>query len=156
MNIIEESRNGGDMAKYTYIYANVFDSRNLERVRLGSNVKILPLSRTSILVNVTNGEEAQRVIRRIPGLRKIMLQFEVDSDLCNGCYNCVAACPANSLDELITNWEEPFNTEKYVLRIINGDLSANRVDKCRRVTGDKNCQTCMLACPFNAVNVKSY
>lgn len=143
------------MAKCTYIYASVFDVKNVERVRLGDKIRILPLSRTSILVSVVNGEEAQRIVRRIPGVRKIMLQFDVENDLCNGCYNCVAACPANSLDEIITNWDEPFTTDKYVLRIINGDLSPSRADKCRRVTGDKNCQTCMLACPFKAVNVKS-
>lgn len=144
------------MATCTYVYANVFDARSAERARLGEKIRIFPLSRTSILVRVANGEEAQRIVRRIPGIRKIMLQFDIDNDLCNGCYNCVAACPANSFDELITSWDESFTTDKYVLRVINGDLSANRVDKCRRVTGDKNCQTCMLACPFKAVNVKSF
>jgi len=63
--------------------------------------------------------------------------------------------PANSLDELIKNWDEPPTSEKYVLRIKNGTLSANRLDKCRRVTGDKSCETCMLACPYEAISIKS-
>jgi ferredoxin len=144
------------MAKCTYVYANVFDSRTAEKVRLGENVRVFPIGRTSILVRVLNGEDAQRIVRRIPGVRKIVLQFDIDNDLCIGCYNCVAACPGNTINELVTNWDEPITTDMFVLRIINGDLVANRVDKCRRVTGDKNCQTCMLACPFKAVNVKSY
>lgn len=144
------------MSKCTYIYANVFDSKSVERLNLGANVRVLPISRTSILIRVVNGDDAQKIVRRIPGVRKIMLQFEIDTGLCSGCYNCVAACPGNTIDELVTNWDEPLTTDKFVLRITNGDLSVNRADKCRRVTGDKNCQTCMLACPFKAVNVKSY
>ncbi|MEM3702840.1 MAG: 4Fe-4S binding protein [Candidatus Bathyarchaeia archaeon] len=144
------------MAKNTYIYANVYDSRNAERARLGDNVRIFPISRNSILVRVTNGEEAQKIVKRIPGMRKILLEYEVDANSCHGCNNCVVACPANVPNELITNWDEPFTTDKYVLRIINGDVSPNKVDKCKRVTGDKNCQTCMLACPRKAIEVKSY
>lgn len=144
------------MAKHTYIFANVYDSRNAERARLGDNVRIFSLSRNSILVKVTDGDEAQKIVRRIPGMRKILLQYEIDIGSCHGCNNCVVACPANVPNELLTSWDEIFTTDKYVLRIVNGDVSPNKVDKCRRVTGDKNCQTCMLACPRKAIEVKSY
>jgi len=142
------------MTKCTYIYSTAYDSRRVKRTHLGDTVRISPLSRTSLLINVVNGSNIQKV-RRIPGIRKIVMQLEVDDDLCRGCSNCVSACPANSLDELIKNWDEPPTSEKYVLRIKNGTLSANRLDKCRRVTGDKSCETCMLACPYGAISIKS-
>lgn len=142
------------MTKHVYIYSIVFDSRNAERINLGNRVHVSPLSRTELLINLVNGNNMQTV-RRIPGIRKIALQFDIDEDLCNGCNNCVSACPANSLDELITNWDEQPASDKYVLRITNGNLSANRLDKCKRITGDKNCKTCALACPFEAISIKS-
>lgn len=140
--------------KHTYVYSVVFDARNAERTNLGSSVRISSLSRTEVLVNIANPDDVQKV-RRIPGMRKIALQFEVDEDLCNGCNNCVSACPANQLDELMTNWDEYPSSAKYVLRISKGKFSGNRLEKCRRVTGDKNCQTCTLSCPRQAINVKS-
>lgn len=140
------------MTKRTYVYSISYDSKSVKR--RARDVHISPLSRTELLIDLVDCNDIRR-IRRIPGIRKIILQLDVDEDLCHGCNNCVSACPANSLDELITNWDEPPTSDKCVLRITNGTLSANRLDKCRRITGEKSCETCILACPFDAISIKS-
>lgn len=140
------------MSKGSYVYLIAYDTRNVQRINLGSDVHVLPLSRTELLVYVADGDIHK--VRRIPGVRKIALQIDVDRNLCTGCNNCVSACPAN-FDELAKDWDEPPTSDKYVLRVSNGKLSVNRLDKCRRITGDKNCKTCTLACPFNVIEVKS-
>lgn len=140
------------MPKGSYFYLIAYDTKNLQRMNLGSNVRVFPLSRTELLAYVADGDVQK--VRRIPGVRRIVLQFDVNPDLCTGCNNCVSACPAN-FDELAKDWDEPPTSNNYVLRVSNGKLSVNRLDKCRRITGDKNCKTCTLACPFNIIEIKS-
>lgn len=141
------------MVKYSYVHLTVHDSRSAARVSL-PGAHVLPLSRTMVLVKI--GSDDMQRVKRIPGLRKVTMQLDVDEGKCNGCNNCVVACPANFdvLDELLAR-DEPFTSDKYVIRVANGNLSANRLDKCRRITERRDCVICKLVCPFEAVNVIS-
>lgn len=78
----------------------------------------------------------------------------VYKELCNGCGNCVIACPPNALSNSnVSGGKGPTNGE-VVMDIKDGIALEFNMNICERVVNPKAepCKLCINACPLDAID----
>ncbi len=79
----------------------------------------------------------------------------IHEEKCNGCGNCVVACPANvSLSRKVAGGKGP-GSDKALMQVIDGKSEGLNLDMCRRFgePGDPllSCTVCADVCPTDAI-----
>lgn len=79
----------------------------------------------------------------------------IHEEKCNGCGNCVVACPANvSLSRKVAGGKGP-GSDKILMQVIDGKSEGLNLDMCRRFgePGDPllSCTVCADVCPTDAI-----
>jgi len=75
-------------------------------------------------------------------------------ELCNGCGNCVVACPANVSASLETSGGKGPITEEIISKVKDGHVVEIKLELCRRFEGDGDsqpCRICIEVCPMKAI-----
>ncbi|MDP6627686.1 MAG: (Fe-S)-binding protein [Methanopyri archaeon] len=97
-----------------------------------------------------NREKLLEILETIKGAEASGLI--VHEELCDGCANCLVACPVNVVDPKAAGGKGP-DTDDVILKVINGRVKIVKLEKCRRVSGEvatKTCRVCGDACPKKA------
>lgn len=74
-------------------------------------------------------------------------------DLCNGCGNCVIACPVNALRSAAVKGGKGQGEWEMVMDVKDGAVLEFNMSLCERVTkpDEEPCRLCIDACPLNAI-----
>lgn len=100
----------------------------------------------------------QKLQKMLPTKREVT-GLIIYGEKCNGCGNCVIACPVNVSSNLMIAGGKGPETGDVVLRIENGKVIIADLKKCRRFEegGDeaaKSCRVCAEVCPTDAIDFK--
>jgi len=102
--------------------------------------------------NITHKIELKKLLS--VALEAKETQLIIYGELCNGCGNCVVACPVNASCSIETSGGKGPLTEEVVMDIGNGAVVELNLGACRRAKDDAEsepCRICMDVCPFNAI-----
>ncbi|MEE8359039.1 MAG: (Fe-S)-binding protein [Candidatus Hydrothermarchaeales archaeon] len=80
----------------------------------------------------------------------------INTDLCDGCGNCVISCPPDVLVSLNAAGGKGPETKDVVYDVEDGVLILTNLKLCRRYDGDieaRPCRICIEACPRDAIEI---
>lgn len=95
-------------------------------------------------------EKIKEMLEAISGAKESGLI--VHEEKCDGCGNCVVACPVNIIDLKVAGGKGP-DSDEVIMKVINGRIRIINLEKCRRVSGEvatRTCRVCGDACPKDA------
>jgi 4Fe-4S ferredoxin len=103
-----------------------------------------------------------KYIRQMIALREIAgkileakeTKLVVHEELCNGCGNCIVACPPNVSVSLDVSGGKGPETEEVIMKIRGGKLEVVNLRMCRRFEEDvdtRPCSVCIDSCPTKAI-----
>lgn len=80
----------------------------------------------------------------------------VHEDRCNGCGDCVIACPPNMSVSLDASGGKGPTNEEVTMKVKNGRVVVTNLKLCRRFSdeegsGSKPCNVCVESCPQKAI-----
>ncbi len=81
------------------------------------------------------------------------LRMVILEELCNGCGNCVIACPANAIKSEVSGGKGV--SEGVVMRVGEGVVIEIDMSMCERVknpNAEEPCRACIDACPMDAID----
>lgn len=88
--------------------------------------------------------------------KKRKTRMIVYRELCNGCGNCVVACPSNALSSVEAGWGKGPGREKVVVMNVQDGIALELdMSLCRRTTHrdeEPPCRVCIDACPLDALD----
>jgi 4Fe-4S ferredoxin len=89
-----------------------------------------------------------------PILQTTETQLVIHEDKCNGCGDCVIACPVNVSFSLDASGGKGPETEDVIIKMEDGKVKVVNLQACRRFEGDfetRPCRVCIDACPLKAI-----
>lgn len=78
----------------------------------------------------------------------------IHEEVCNGCGNCVIACPPDVSVSLEASGGKGPRTGEVVIKMKDGKVIPCNLKLCRRFEGDvetRPCSICIESCPFGAI-----
>lgn len=104
------------------------------------------------ILNMEYAERKNELEEILSGLGKAeKTGLLIHEELCNGCGNCVIACPVSAMADPGARGGKGPKSNDLVFKVINGKVKIVDLSRCRRTSEDKRCRICVDVCPTRAI-----
>ncbi len=111
------------------------------------------MSSTALIAALLSAFFILILLRLTRMLRGERVRMVVVKEVCNGCGNCVVACPANAIREGVAGGKGESGADM-VIQIGRGTAVEVDLSRCERVKNpgaEHPCRACVDACPMDAI-----